>query len=258
MFTSITIRLLLAIILAGGLASGQSRIVLQQDQQRLLNFSSSLAPALSSLAVTDSVTTTQQRASRKEQPLPRFYAHIFGGVGFSFLGAKEISRLLGDEFGIGIGLPAWSYGVRGGLGKFFQVEYNIGESAHDFNNNSIVPGIPSEVIKMDYDTKDVQFKVNIAFWDNTRNRAGRAQVFFLLAGFGDVEWRDETGDGFKGRSNVFGIEYGVLSKNATFSASFKRYGITFEETTLLGTVFDVETDASDWIMEMKVGFGLGI
>ncbi|MBN1292436.1 MAG: hypothetical protein JXB48_11410 [Candidatus Latescibacteria bacterium] len=62
---------------------------------------------------------------------------------------------MGDDFGIGIGLPTWSYGLRCGYRHIVQVEYNVGKSDHDFNNNSIIPDVLSEVIKMDYETKDI-------------------------------------------------------------------------------------------------------
>jgi hypothetical protein len=189
--------------------------------------------------------------------MPTLYIHVFGGVGFSYFSSDEIQSLLDDEFGIGIGLPTWSYGLWGGFRNIIQLEYNFGIADHNFNNNSIVPDIPSEVIKMDYDTKDIQLKINPFFWKKTQQTTRRVTAWFLVVGIGEVEWFDEEGDGFTGNSNIFGIEYAVLSKYISGSISFKRYGINFDETKLFGFTFKEDSGASDYIFEMKVGFGLG-
>ena len=199
---------------------------------------------------------SQERESKNSASLG--YIHIFGGMGFSFLSSSKIKSLLGDDFGIGIGLPTWSYGIRGGFRNIFQVEYNIGDAAHDFNNNSIIEDVPNEIIKMDYDTKDLQLKINPFFWKQTKNKAGLSKAYFIVLGKGDVEWRDKNNDGFSGTSQIYGLEYSVFSKNISYSVSFKRYGIKFDKTLLFNIPIDLETKASDYILEIKVGFGLGI
>ncbi len=193
-----------------------------------------------------------------KQNLPNFYGHLFGGAGLSFMSSDDITSLLVDDFGIGIGLPSWSYGIRCGFRHIAQIEYNFGKSHHDFNNNSIIKSIPSTVIKMDYDTKEMQFKINPFFWKTSVTSKGFTKVFFLVGGFGDVEWRDKDDDGFEGTSSIYGIEYALLSKHKSLSFSFKRYGIEFDKTTLLGIPFDHKTNASDYIFEIKFGFGTGI
>ncbi|HDY90420.1 MAG TPA: hypothetical protein ENH82_20155 [bacterium] len=115
-----------------------------------------------------------------------------------------------------------------------------------------------DVIKMDYDTSDIQFKLNPKFWKNTTNSSGFTKAFFLVYGFGDVEWRDRVDDGFEGKSTIYGIEYARISKNVSFSVSFKRYEIAFDETTLFDIPFDHKTDAADYILEIKIGLGLGM
>ena len=186
-----------------------------------------------------------------------FYGHVFGGIGFSYLAAGDIKSLIGDEYGVGIGLPTWSYGVRAGYRHILQVEYNIGKANHDFRYNSIIKSIPSKVIHMNYDTHDVQFKINPKFWKSTTNEKGFTKAFFLVYGFGDVEWRDKNDDGFTGKSKIYGIEFATISKNTSLSISFKRYDIDFDKTILFNIPFDYKTNASDYILEMKAGFGFG-
>ena len=187
------------------------------------------------------------------EAMPLLYLHLYGGTGFSFLSSSDIKSLLGNDFGIGIGLPTWSWGVVGGYKNILQIEYNNGISDHDFNNNSIIKSIPSKVIKMDYNTTDWQFKLNPLFWNMTKNKA-----FFLIIGSGDVEWRDESNDGFTGTSQIFGLEYAKISRYLSWSVSFKRYGTTFQKTILFNIPFNIETEASDYILEFKIGFGYGI
>ncbi len=204
--------------------------------------------------------TAQQTAvtNSTKQNLPNFYGHLFGGAGFSFMSSDDITSLLEDDFGIGIGLPSWSYGIRCGFRHIAQIEYNFGKSHHNFNNNSIIKSIPSTVIKMDYDTKELQFKVNPFFWTTSVNSKGYTKAIFLVGGFGDVKWRDKDDDGFEGTSSIYGIEYALLSKHKSLSFSFKRYGLEFDTTTLLGIPFDYKTNASDYIFEIKFGLGTGI
>jgi hypothetical protein len=207
--------------------------------------------------VMDQTSTTVPDSTALPNNMPNLYVHAFGGAGFSYLSSDDITSLLGDEFGIGIGLPTWSYGIRGGFKNIIQLEYNIGIADHNFNNNSIIPDIPSEVIKMDYKTKDVQIKINPFFWRKTDTSARRITSWFLVAGKGDVEWFDTEGDGFTGTSTIYGIEYALLSKYVSGSFSFKRYGIQFDETKLFGFTFKENSGASDYIMEVKIGFGFG-
>lgn len=196
-------------------------------------------------------TNTPENITNSLNPL--FYIHLFGGTGLSILSSSKIESLLGDDFGIGIGLPNWSWGLIGGYKNIVQIEFNNGISDHDFNNNSIRPDIPSKVIKMDYETTDWQFKVNPLFWDMAGNSA-----YFIIIGVGDVEWRDKENDGFSGTSQIIGLEYAQFTKFVSWSFSFKRYGITFKKTILLNTPIDLKTEASDYILEMKIGFGYGI
>ena len=181
------------------------------------------------------------------------YLHIYGGMGFSYVSASEINALLGDDFGIGIGLPTWAWGFIGGYKNIVQVEYNNGISDHNFNKNSIIADVPSEVIEMDYNTTDWHFKFNPLFWNMEPNSA-----IYLIYGMGDVEWKDTNNDGFTGTSQIFGLEYANITKYVSWSVSFKRYGITFDETRLFNIPFDVKTEASDYILEFKGGVGLGI
>ncbi len=190
------------------------------------------------------------------QPI-QVYAHLFGGMGMSFLTAEDVESIIGDDFGIGIGLPTWSYGIRGGFRNILQVEYNFGIASHDFNNNSIIEDIPNEVIEMDYETTDIQFKFNPFFWKAPGVKNGKTKAIFLIYGFGDVEWRDTNDDGFEGTSTILGIEYSRFSKNLSWSVSFKHYGIEFDETTVFNIPFEHSTEASDYILEFKVGFGVG-
>lgn len=197
----------------------------------------------------------QQPAEQKK--MPNVYAHVYGGAGLSWLACDDVKSIIGDDFGIGLGLPSWSYGIRCGFRNILQIEYNWGKSDHDFNNNSIIKDIPSEVIKMDYDTKEIQLKINPMFWKVSTNANGFTKAFFLVGGVGDVEWRDTAGDGFEGTSNIFGVEYAYFSKNFSLSFSLKRYGIEFDETTLFGYSFADQTDAADYIFEIKIGAGIG-
>lgn len=190
--------------------------------------------------------------------VPLVYAHVFGGAGFSYLSASDVESVIGEDFGIGIGLPTWSYGVRSGYRNIFQIEYNFGQSDHDFNNNSIVEDVPDEVIAMDYSTNEIHFKFNPVFWIEGLISDGKPIAFFLVYGFGDVEWIDENDDGFSGTSTVMGLEYTEFTKNVSYSISFKHYGIEFEETTLAGIPFEHSIDASDYILEFKIGIGLGL
>jgi len=206
----------------------------------------------------NSVESQLPQIGQKEKAGPLGYIHVFGGMGFSFLSSSKIKSLIGDDFGIGIGLPTWSYGIRGGIKHLVQVEYNMGDAAHDFNNNSIIEDIPDEIIKMDYDTKDLQIKVNPLFWNCKTNENGFTKAWFIVIGTGDVEWKDKNNDGFEGSSKIYGLEYAGFSKNVSFSFSFKKYVIEFDKTILFNIPFDVKTKASDWIFEMKVGVGLGI
>ena len=196
--------------------------------------------------------------NKKSSSVPLGYFHVFGGMGLSYLSYDKVKDLIGDDFGIGIGLPTWSYGIRGGIKHLVQVEYNFGDAAHDFNNNSIIPDVPSEQIKMDYDTKDLQIKVNPIFWRSETNRNGFTKAFFVVLGTGTVEWKDKNNDGFEGDSKIYGVEWAGISKNVSFGLSFKKYDIEFDRTILLNIPFDVKSKASDWIFEMKVGVGLGI
>ncbi|KAA3611030.1 MAG: hypothetical protein D8M58_13700 [Calditrichaeota bacterium] len=186
------------------------------------------------------------------------YVHVYGGMGFSILSSSKIEKLLGDDFGIGIGLPTWSYGFITGYQNIIQFEYNFGISDHNFNNNSIIKSIPNKVIKMDYDTEDFQLKINPFFWQESKTPSGAISAFFLVWGKGDVVWKDENNDGFTGTSQILGVEYALISKNISISGSFKRYGIEFDKTILLGIPFDEKAKASDYILEMKIGFGFGI
>jgi len=194
---------------------------------------------------------SSQKIATKVSPL--FYLHFYGGIGFSFLSSSKIKSLLGGDFGIGIGLPTWSWGLISGYKNIVQIEYNNGISDHDFNNNSIIPGIPSKVIKMDYKTTDWQFKLNPLFWKMKDNKA-----YFIIIGTGNVKWLDKNRDGFNGTSQIIGLEYAQLKKFVSWSVSLKRYGITFEKTTLFNVPFDLKTQATDYILEFKIGFGYGI
>ena len=189
---------------------------------------------------------------------PLIYAHLFGGAGFSYLSSSDVETVIGDDFGIGIGIPTWSYGIRGGYRHIFQVEYNVGKSDHDFNNNSIVEDIPNEVISMDYSTNEIQFKLNPFFWKEQKMSEGKSKAFFLVYGFGDVEWTDDSDDGFSGTSTIIGLEYFKYSKYVSGSVSFKHYGIVFDETTIGGVSSDKDINASDFILEIKVGIGFGL
>ena len=187
------------------------------------------------------------------------YIHGFGGMGISFLSSESIQDLFGDEFGIGLGLPTWSYGLRGGLRHYLEVEFNWGIANHDFNNNSILPDVPDEIIEMDYRTRDFQLKLNAFFWRAaTVNSSGASTAFFILWGSGSADWRDKNEDGFEGDVQVFGLEYAIISKTHGLSFSFKRYDLNFEATTLLGIEIPHKNSASDYIMEMKFSFGFGV
>lgn len=190
--------------------------------------------------------------------VPNVYVHAFAGGGLSYLSSSDIKDVVSDDFGIGLGLPTWSYGLRGGFRTIAQVSLNIGRANHNFNNNSIIPDIPSEVIEMDYETTDVQFKVNPFFWRTSRTASGQGKAWFLVWGFTEVDWKDEVGDGFSGKGNIIGIEYALVSTYLSGNFSFKRYAIDFDQTILFGLPFTTETSASDWIFEIKIGFGLGI
>jgi len=222
-------------------------------------------------------TTAAPVAENTETPaqtkcMPNIYGHVFGGIGFSYLSANDVKDVVGDDWGVGIGLPTWSYGVRAGFRNIVQVEYNIGKAHHDLNGTGYKavpigePGYAEEnndVIKMDYDTSDIQFKLNPKFWKHTTNSSGYTKAFFLVYGFGDVEWRDRVDDGFEGKSTIYGIEYALISKNVSLSVSFKRYEIAFDETTITyeATQEDItfdKSDAADYIFEIKVGVGLGM
>lgn len=185
--------------------------------------------------------------------IPWLYAHIYGGMGVSLLFSTEIKKLLGDDFGIGMGLPDWSWGGIVGFKNIIQVEYNNGISDHDFNNNSIIKDIPSKVIKMDYKTNDLQLKFNPLFWTSAQNKA-----YFLIFGKGDVEWIDKNNDGFQGTSQIIGVEYFWMSRFTSWSVSFKRYGLTLDKTIIFNIPFETKTKAANYLLEFKLGFGFGI
>jgi len=184
--------------------------------------------------------------------------HLFGGIGFSYLSSSDIESLLGDEFGIGIGLPTWSYGFLIGFSNIFQIEFNMGNANHNFNNNSILADVPNEIIEMEYDTYDWQLKLNPLFFIKNVNEKGFTGAYFIVIGTGNVEWIDKNNDGFEGTSKIYGVEYARFSKNVSWSVSFKRYGLDFKRTILFNIPFDSKTEASDYILEFKLGIGLGI
>ncbi|HDY90419.1 MAG TPA: hypothetical protein ENH82_20150 [bacterium] len=69
----------------------------------------------------------------KTKCMPNIYGHVFGGIGFSYLSADDVKEVVGDDWGVGIGLPTWSYGIRAGFRNIVQVEYNIGKAHHNLN-----------------------------------------------------------------------------------------------------------------------------
>ncbi len=239
--------LLAGMFLSGNEISAQQRPIFRQSQP---------VPVASSGNSLDNSKT-----------MPTIYGHLFGGLGISYLSAKDIKDIVGDDWGVGIGLPTWSYGLRTGFRNILQVEYNIGKAKHNLNSTGYEavpidePGYAkekNEVVKMDYDTTDIQFKLNPKFWKNTTDVDGFTSAFFIVYGFGDVEWRDKVDDGFEGESTIYGIEYAKISKHATLSVSLKRYAIDFDETTLFEIPFPHKTNAADYIFEIKIGFGLGM
>ena len=177
------------------------------------------------------------------QDSPNLYLHAFGGAGISLMSAGDTRSALGfDQAVTGIGLPTLAFGLRGGFRHIAQVEVNFAWTQHNFNE--FVNGQNISVRDMHYATTDVQVKINPRFQrEPSRNEAGDITALFLVLGVGDVLW-----DGMPGTSYILGVDYMELGRTLSWGLSLKRYGIRFEQT---------ETTASDYILELKFGLGIG-
>jgi len=208
----------------------------------------------------------EQQVSVRKSPVPLFYMHASGGAALAWLSSSDIEDLLIEDAGIGsLGGP-FSWSINSGIKNIIQFEYRKGDGSHDIRQTGFVEGggvgntgigTVAEV-KMDYDFTDMVLKLNPFFWKTKRTGSGINYSYFLLAGTGDVEYRDKGGDGFEGTSKIYGVEITTLSRYVHASFSIKYYAIKFDEGEVFGIPFDTKLDAGHTQFLISVGFGFGI
>lgn len=203
-----------------------------------------LIPLMLACAIPDGLSAQARKGAGT------IWLHAGGGFGVA-IGTSEITRILNDEFTVGLSAQ-WTVLARLGLSNIFQVEGRLGDAAHDLNNVGLVNGQfqTVAVVKMDFDTREVLLKFN------PLPRGGRGGAFYLVAGLGEVEWRDTEGDGFSGRSYIVGIEGARLAPGASLTYGVARYAINYEATTLLNVTVPSNIQHTDWVVYFNLAFGV--
>jgi hypothetical protein len=208
---------------------------------------------------TKTATNVPKTNSRRVQ---YFYIHALGTLGFDVYNSSDINALFTNDMKIhSIGFP-FQYGIRAGFRHILQFEYHVSSSsAHNIGTvtgyvNGQWVGVS---VPMKLKASDMLFKVNPFFWSWSGSKSSKpATCMFVVIGNGTAKYKDKTNEGFEGSGMIYGLEFGAISKYATFNIGMTTQQITYDKARLFGQNFTTDMKASRFILYTSLGFGFGI
>jgi len=202
------------------------------------------------------LTAATTLVSANEDPRNvRFYGHIGGGIGIGFFQSSDIENVLPGLTIINVGFPI-SGVLRAGYSNIIQVEYrklfagadHTMETENQFSTTQIE-------IDTEFDQDDILFKINPLVGGYHSDRS----PFFIVLGMGNVEYKDDLGDGFEGNSKTIGVEWASFKNKSRFLTT---YGLKYISTDFDGGTIPALTGetfkATDYVFDVtfSVGFSM--
>ena len=195
------------------------------------------------------VLTLCMPALAQEKIVPKIYLHGGLGLGIDWLESSEIEDDLVTGFHIeNVGFP-FELLVHGGYSNIIQLEYR--QNVHGPYHNIEKPGVA--LIEMEYDYNEALLKINPLF----KNYHKKPSSLFLVIGKGEIEYLDKVGDGWKGDSTIFGLEWFFLSKYMSGSYGLKINQINLDQGSI-PQLSGKEYSATNIMLEVSIAFGFGM
>lgn len=185
----------------------------------------------------------------------RFYGHVGGGIGIDYFQSSDIENALPGFTIINFGFPI-SGVLRAGYSNIIQVEYRklFAGADHTIETENQFSTTQFE-IDTEFDQDDILFKINPFFGGYHSDRS----PFFIMFGVGNVEYKDNLGDGFEGNSKTIGVEWASFKNKSRFLTTYglKYISIDFDGGTipaLTGETFN----ATDFVFDVTLSVGFSM
>ena len=185
----------------------------------------------------------------------KFYGHIGGGIGIDYFQSSDIENDFPGLTIINLGFPI-SGVLRAGYSNIIQVEYRklfagvdrTMETENQFESNQVE-------INTEFDQDDILIKINPVVGGYHSDTS----PFFIVLGLGNVEYKDDLGDGFEGNSKTIGVEWASFASKSKFLTT---YGLKYITTDFdSGTIPELTGKtykASDLVFDVTFSLGFSL
>lgn len=188
-----------------------------------------------------------KKKKRGKRP-PVVYFHAIGGVGLALAFSEDIEEIFDNQLDLK-GSLIGQYGARFGIGNIAQFQYFRSDGSHNLTANRAR-------LELDFNTEEYMVKFNPKVWEWFTRGSGES-VLYIVAGLGELDWVDDSDDGFFGEIFSLGVEYAFVREAVSASVGLKRKQLNIDTIILSNELFDFDAKGSQWVMDLTIGIGFG-